>query len=128
MAKIRGTVKEKGRYSYEGLDRVMHEKARLGILTSLLTRPTGLRFSDLKELCVLTDGNLSRHIKVLEEEGLVEVHKSFNHNRPQTLCSLTQVGRARFLAYLQELEQVVRDAAAATRRNKNAENTELATA
>ncbi|MBE7558584.1 transcriptional regulator [bacterium] len=91
----------------------MHEKARLGILTSLATHREGLSFSDLKELCTLTDGNLSRHLLALEEAELVEVKKGFVGRRPQTLCRLTRRGRRRFLAYLEELERVVADAAAA---------------
>ena len=59
-----------GRFAYDGLERVFHEKARLGIMTSLVTNPRGLIFSDLKELCHLTDGNLSRHLQVLHEAGL----------------------------------------------------------
>jgi DNA-binding MarR family transcriptional regulator len=99
-----------GRYAYEGLDRILHEKARLGILTSLMTRTEGFLFGELKELCSLTDGNLSRHIEVLHAAGLVEVWKGFQDRRPQTLCRLTPPGRERFLAYLVELERVVRDA------------------
>ena len=99
-----------GRFAYEGLDRVLHEKARLGIMTSLVTRPDGLLFGDLKRLCALTDGNLSRHLDVLHEAGLVEIWKGFENRRPQTLCRLSAEGRQRFLAYLEELEQVVRDA------------------
>jgi DNA-binding MarR family transcriptional regulator len=99
-----------GRFAYEGLERVLHEKARLGILTSLVTQPEGLLFGDLKRLCALTDGNLSRHLDVLREAGLVEVWKGFENRRPQTLCRLTPEGRHRFLAYLEELEQVIRDA------------------
>jgi DNA-binding transcriptional ArsR family regulator len=99
-----------GRFAYEGLDRVLHEKARLGIMTSLVTRPDGLLFSDLKRLCALTDGNLSRHLDVLREAGLVEIWKGFDNRRPQTLCRLSTEGRQRFLTYLEELEQVVRDA------------------
>ena len=129
MVKKKNNSTKKGRYSYKGLDRIMHEKARLGILTSLLTHPKGLLFGDLKELCTLTDGNLSRHVKVLEEEGLVEIQKSFYRNRPQTLCCLTKEGRERFLAYLHELEQVVRDAATAAKTNNNTpENVKLVTA
>ena len=101
---------DSGRFAYEGLDRVLHEKARLGIMTSLVTRPEGLLFSELKKLCALTDGNLSRHLDVLREAGLVEVWKGFENRRPQTLCRLSADGRARFLAYLEELEQVIRDA------------------
>ena len=100
-------------FAYEGLDRVIHERARLGVLTSLVSHPKGLSFVDLKELCALTDGNLSRHLKVLEEGGLVEIVKGHDGNRPQTLCRLTNSGRKRFLEYLTTLEQVVRDAATA---------------
>jgi DNA-binding transcriptional ArsR family regulator len=98
-------------FAFEGLDRVMHEKARLGLLSSLVAHPKGLAFSDLKQLCGLTDGNLSRHLQVLQEAGLVEISKSFEGNRPQTLCVLTRSGRRRFLDYLALLEQLVRDAA-----------------
>lgn len=99
-----------GRFAYEGLERVLHEKARLGIMTSLVTRPEGLLFGDLKRLCSLTDGNLSRHLDVLHEAGLVELWKGFENRRPQTLCRLSPEGRQRFLAYLEELEHVIRDA------------------
>ena len=99
-----------GRFAYEGLDRALHEKARLGVLTSLVAHPDGLRFSELRGMCSLTDGNLSRHLDVLREAGLVEVWKGFEHRRPQTLVRLTIDGRRRFIAYLEELERVVRDA------------------
>jgi DNA-binding MarR family transcriptional regulator len=100
-----------GRYAYEGLDRVIHERARLSVLTSLLTHPKGVAFGDLKELCSLTDGNLSRHLRVLEEAGFVEIAKGHERNRPLTFCRITTVGRKRYLEYLSTLEQVVRDAA-----------------
>ena len=102
-------------FAYEGLDRVIHERARLGVLTSLAAHPKGLVFADLKRLCGLTDGNLSRHLQVLQEAKLVEVTKGYERNRPQTLCKITRVGRQRFLDYLAVLDQVVRDAAAAAR-------------
>lgn len=102
-----------GRFSYEGLDRVIHEKARLSVLTSLVGHPQGLPFPDLKRLCGLTDGNLSRHLAVLSEAEFVSLEKGHAHNRPQTICRLTPNGRARFLEYLAVLEQVVRDAAKA---------------
>lgn len=101
---------EAGRFAYEGLDRALHEKARLGVLTSLVAHPDGLRFSELRALCALTDGNLSRHLDVLREEGLVEMWKGHERRRPQTLVRMTPDGRRRFLAYLEELERVVRDA------------------
>jgi DNA-binding MarR family transcriptional regulator len=102
--------KQDGRFAYDGLERVLHEKARLGIMTSLVTRPEGLVFPELKRLCALTDGNLSRHLDVLRKDGLVNVWKGFENRRPQTLCRLTPDGRRRFLVYLEELEQVIRDA------------------
>lgn len=106
---------DRGRFAYEGLDRVIHEKARLGILTSLIAHPAGLLFADLKSLCGLTDGNLSRHIQVLDEAGLVAIDKSFVQNRPQTRCKITAAGRKRYTNYLTVLEQVVRDAADAAK-------------
>jgi DNA-binding transcriptional ArsR family regulator len=102
-------------FAYEGLDRVIHERARLGILTSLLTHPGGLSFADLKQLCGLTDGNLSRHLSVLEENGIVAIAKGTERNRSLTLCRITAAGRKRFLEYLATLEGVVQDAAAASK-------------
>ena len=100
-------------FAYDGLDRVMHEKARLGILAALFTRQDGLNFNQLKELCNLTDGNLSRHIQILKEAELIEVVKGYERNRPLTVCSLTETGRQKFLDYLAELERVVKDVAKA---------------
>jgi DNA-binding transcriptional ArsR family regulator len=102
-------------FAYEGLDRVIHERARLGVLTSLMARPKGVAFAELKSLCGLTDGNLSRHLAVLQEAGLVELAKGFERNRPLTVCRITEDGRVRFLEYLEVLEQVVRDAAEAAK-------------
>jgi DNA-binding MarR family transcriptional regulator len=99
-----------GRYAYEGLDRVIHEKSRLSIITSLATHPNGLIFNDLKELCALTDGNLSRHLQILSEAGVIQIWKGFKDNRPQTLCQLTAAGRKRFVEYITVLENVVTDA------------------
>jgi DNA-binding MarR family transcriptional regulator len=107
-----------GRFAYDGLERIIHEKARLGILTSLVAHPKGLVFSDLKDLCALTDGNLSRHLQVLHEAGLVEVWKGYQANRPQTLCRLTEAGRTRFLEYITVLENVVADALAASSKSE----------
>ena len=100
-----------GRFAYEGLDRVIHERARLSVLTSLITNAKGLIFNDLKQLCSLTDGNLSRHLRVLETENMVAIVKGHDRNRPQTICCITPAGRKRYLEYLSTLEQVVLDAA-----------------
>ena len=104
-----------GRFAYEGLDRVIHERARLSVLTSLIANPKGLTFGDLKQLCALTDGNLSRHLRVLEKAKLVDMVKGYHRNRPQTLCRVTATGRKRYLEYLSTLEQVVKDAAKVTK-------------
>ena len=104
-----------GRFAYDGLDRVIHEKARLSVLTSLVAHPKGLVFGDLKQMCGLTDGNLSRHLTVLDEADLIEIEKGYDHNRPQTICRITAQGRRRYLDYLKVLEQVVQDAASAAK-------------
>jgi DNA-binding MarR family transcriptional regulator len=99
-----------GQFSYEGLDRVLHEKARLGILTALVTQPKGVYFTDLKAQCALTDGNLSRHVQVLNEAGIVEIWKGYEGKKPQTLIRLTAEGRQEFVQYLAELQRVIADA------------------
>lgn len=103
-------------FAYEGLDRVFHEKARLGIISSLAAQADGLTFSELKGLCALTDGNLSRHLQVLDEAGYVEITKGYDGKRPQTRCRMTDQGRAGFADYLVALEQVLRQAKQAASR------------
>jgi len=102
---------ETARFAYEGLERTIHEKARLGLLTSLVTNRKGLSFVDLKRLCDLTDGNLSRHMKVLQDAGLVTVEKGYENNRPHTHCTITAEGQTQFFAYVAVLEMIVKDAA-----------------
>jgi DNA-binding MarR family transcriptional regulator len=111
-----------GRFAYEGLDRVIHERARLSVLTSLITNPKGVTFNDLKQLCSLTDGNLSRHLSVLEEANMVEIIRGHDRNRPLTVCRITPSGRKRYLEYLETLEQVVRDAAGAGKTQSSVSN------
>lgn len=110
MSKRSGKPRGPHRFAYGGLDRVIHERARLSVLTSLFTHPRGLTFGDLKQLCALTDGNLSRHLQVLEEAKLLVTTKGIEHNRPQTFCRISPTGRRRFIDYLAVLEQVVLDA------------------
>jgi len=103
---------EPKRFAYEGLQRVIHERARLGILSSLVSHPQGLVFNDLKLLVGLTDGNLSRQLTLLADGGFVQIWKGTHKNRPQTLVRLTDDGRKKFAEYVSELERVVADAAA----------------
>jgi DNA-binding MarR family transcriptional regulator len=114
--------RQSGRYAYDGLQRVIHERSRLGILSSLASHPDGLLFNDLKALCNLTDGNLSRQLQLLQESGFVQVWKGIKNNRPQTLCRLTDSGRERFLEYISVLESVVADAMNAPKHSAPAVN------
>jgi DNA-binding transcriptional ArsR family regulator len=101
------------RFAYDGLDRVIHERARLSVLTSLITHAKGQSFGELKQLCGLTDGNLNRHLMVLEEAKLVTTAKEIEQGRPQTVCKVTALGRKRYVEYLAVLEQVILDASSA---------------
>ena len=106
-----GSARTSAPFAYEGLDRVIHERARLSLLTSLMTHSQGLSFVQLKQLCALTDGNLARHLQVLEEDGMVRLTKDNDGVRTQTTARVTASGRKRYLEYLTVLEQIVRDAA-----------------
>ena len=99
-------------FAYDALDSVIHERARLCVLTSLVTHPKGLAFADLKSMCALTDGNLSRHLQVLRTAKLIDITKDVDGNRPHTFCRMTAHGRKRYLEYLAVLEQVIRDVVA----------------
>ncbi len=101
-------------YAFNGLDRLFHERARLGIVTSLAGSVDGLVFSELKKLCGLTDGNLNRHLSALEEAGYVTLEKTQQSKRPVTTCRLTPFGRDRFLDYLEALESALKEGTRAT--------------
>ncbi len=88
------------------LDRVIHEKGRLAIMSMLAASPE-LSFTDLRDALAMTDGNLTTHIRTLQEAGYVAVAKSYQNNRPLTTCSLTAGGRKAFAAYVDLLEQIV---------------------
>lgn len=96
-------------FAYPGLDRIFHERGRLAICTCLIAHPDGLTFTDLQSACDLTDGNLNRHLHALAEDGIVASEKRRGSGRSQSVYSITKRGRARFLAYVDELESVVRD-------------------
>src|SRR5580658_1087095 len=107
---MKKSKRKTGPFAFEGLDRVLHEKARLGILSSLIANPQGLLFAELKTLCSLTDGNLNRHVQVLQKAGLVEIWKGNQGKRTVTLVRMTEQGRRRFLEYIGVLEQIVSEA------------------
>jgi DNA-binding MarR family transcriptional regulator len=89
------------------LNRVIHEKGRLAIMSTLAAAP-GLSFTELRDLLDMTDGNLTTHIRTLQQEGFVSVAKSYQNNRPLTSCSLTVAGRKAFAQYIDLLDQIVR--------------------
>ncbi len=99
-----------GSFAYEGLTRVLHERARLSAITALSTANDGRTFSELKRLCDLTDGNLNRHLKVLEEAALVRITKRGGGRTAETRAKITAKGKRAFLTYLAELERVLMDA------------------
>lgn len=86
------------------------------MLTSLISHPAGLSFGELKTLCALTDGNLSRHLQVLESERLVTSTRTIEGSRPITRCRITPLGRRRYLEYVEVLERVLKDAGEAVTR------------
>ena len=86
---------------------MIHEKGRLAIM-SMLAASTELSFTELRDALAMTDGNLTTHIRALQQEGYVAVAKSYQHKRPLTTCSLTAAGRKAFAAYIDLLEQIVR--------------------
>ena len=96
--------------SYEALERIFHEPNRLAILSALCAVRGGLTFNELKEQCHLTDGNLNRHLKVLEDEGVVRIEKKFVGVKPRTTVHITRAGLARFQEYLTALEDVLQKA------------------
>ena len=92
---------------YLQLDRIIHEKGRLAIMYMLAASPE-LSFTELREALGMTDGNLTTHIRALQQEGYLAVAKSYQNNRPLTTCSLTPAGRKAFADYINLLEQIVR--------------------
>ena len=88
------------------IDRVIHEKGRMAIMSLLAASPE-LSFTDLRETLSMTDGNLTSHIRTLQEAGYVSIAKSYQNNRPLTTCALTSAGRKAFATYIDLLDQIV---------------------
>ncbi|HJM63681.1 MAG: transcriptional regulator [Roseibacillus sp.] len=92
---------------FSKLDRVIHEKGRLGIVTLLASRGESWTFQDLKAGLQMSDGNLSTHLRTLEKAGYVDSRKVGGRGRPQTHYQLTRAGRKTFESYLSVLEEIV---------------------
>lgn len=99
---------------FDVLEKIFHEPNRLAIMSAVCTANRGIPFSDLKATCRLTDGNLNRHLKVLEEEGAIRMDKAFVQSRPRTTIYLTKTGFKRFNEYLGALANVLEQARQAT--------------
>ena len=106
-------MNENESFRQEALEKIFHEPNRLAIMSALCAADVGLSFNELKEACRLTDGNLNRHLKVLEEAGAVRIRKSFVASKPRTTVTLSKKGLDRFGEYLEALAGVLEKARAA---------------
>ena len=97
-------------FAYEGLERIFHERGRLGVCTCLVANTRGMSFKALQDACGLTDGNLNRHLHALVETGIVTIAREKSGSRTVSIVGITDEGRTRFLSYIDELEAVVRTA------------------
>lgn len=95
---------------YEALERIFHEPNRLAIMSAVCAADKGRTFNELKEACGLTDGNLNRHLKVLEEAGAIIIQKTFVKSKPRTTIKLSPAGLKRFNEYLSALNEVLENA------------------
>jgi len=90
------------------LDRVIHEKGRLAIMSLLAAAPQ-LSFTEMRDTLNMTDGNITAHMRTLHEAGYVSVTKEFQRGRPLTSYSLTTEGRKAFSTYIDLLEKIVKE-------------------
>jgi len=98
---------------YEALERIFHEPNRLAIMSTLCAADEGLPFTELRDACGLTDGNLNRHLKVLDAAGVLRIKKVFVDAKPRTTVALSKKGLRRFSEYLEALNDVLTAAQAA---------------
>jgi DNA-binding transcriptional ArsR family regulator len=110
---------------FQALEKIFHEPNRLAIMSSLCAAADGLTFSQLKEECDLTDGNLNRHLKVLKESKAVRIDKRFVKDKPRTTVYITQTGLARFNDYLDALAAVMKQTRATLPKKTRATDTRL---
>jgi predicted ArsR family transcriptional regulator len=120
------TVPTAAPFAYEGLERIFHERGRLAVCTCLIANSAGMSFTALQEACALTDGNLNRHLHALADTGIVTLERVRGKGRPTTQVRITDSGKARFLAYIDELETVVRAVNASEERERGSSAFRLA--
>lgn len=92
---------------FDQLERIFHEPNRLSIMSALCASRRGLAFSELRDTCGLTDGNLNRHLKTLSEADTVEIDKEFVEGKPRTTVRISTMGLQRFNEYLAALTEVL---------------------
>jgi DNA-binding MarR family transcriptional regulator len=100
----------------EDLDRLVHERIRLGIVSALAAED-GMSFADLKHVLKTSDGNLSVHARKLEEAGYIKVSKGFEDRKPRTEYRLTAKGRRALETYLEQMEAILSEARDALERS-----------
>lgn len=90
----------------ENLNKIFDSRIRLGIMSALMVN-TAINFNELKELLNITDGNLASHLKTLEENDFVKVHKGFIGKKTNTTYSVTKAGEKAFKSHLAALEKMI---------------------
>ena len=116
---------KKPKNPYAKLERIFHEPNRLAIMSNLCGAINGVTFTELKEACELTDGNLSRHLRTLQEQGAVRIEKEFVGVKPKTTVFLSDKGRKSFVRYLEALEDVLKTAAKKVRKTAGAKKIKI---
>lgn len=106
-ADLKNAGADKARHPAPNLDRMIHERMRLGIVSALAANES-LTFNDLKSLMNTTDGNLSVHARKLEDGGYISCTKSFEGRLPKTEYKLTASGRRALENYLSHMETIIR--------------------
>ncbi len=91
----------------ENLNKIFDSRIRMGIMSALMVN-TEVNFNELKELLDITDGNLASHIKALEENGAIKVHKGFIGRKTNTTYSVTKAGEKAFSAHIDALEKMIK--------------------
>ena len=93
-------------FDYRGIDEVIHGRVRLAIM-AYLSGAGSADFNELKRRAAVNDGNLSVHLRKLEEAGYIEVEKRFVGKKPQTLCRLSDAGREAWIAYIDRIQTLL---------------------
>ena len=111
MAKTPDTSEDENEFDYREIDDLIHGRVRLTLMAYLSGAGTA-DFTEMRKKLAVTDGNLSIHLRKLEDAGYIDVEKRFKERRPQTLCHLTEKGRRAWLIYIERMENLLNPKAA----------------